>query len=580
LLTLASQWKERFTYIQKATPGQEHTSPVLIVVCDNTDIAELFYRNISGEEVVPVLDSADLADEDDRDEQPTRPKRGKPKTCTVFGNSLVFPEFANQQRVRHTLRIDSKLLKEIESDAEASREQSVQQLREILNSVGRVGMPGEQVRCVVSVQMLNEGWDANNVTHILGLRAFTSQLLCEQVVGRGLRRMNYTPDPETGLLTEEYVDVYGVPFSVIPFKGRETKKSAPEDKPKNRVRALDEHKALEIRFPVVEGYVFDLRQNLIKADIDAMQPTVLQPDRRPTAVFVQPRVGIQEGKLAAYGAFEPVFQDRHAYYESVHPQTIAFEIARTVVGRLSEGAANGRLKKLLGARHQLFPQVYRLVDEYIRKKVVLNGCHPAELGLEVYAGQVVELLTAAIEPNDEAGEPPLLPILNRYKPIGSTDDVDFLTTRPCYGTIKSHINQVVLDTATWEQSVAFRLERSTVVTAYARTDGVEFGIPYHYLGVLHHFQPDFLAKLTDGVILVLEIKGYEDEQDRAKHEAASRWVKAVNHWWQLGRWHFHVCKNPQLLDNELSWLANLATSSRVAGDHALSSGEARAAGGE
>ncbi|HET7035811.1 MAG TPA: DEAD/DEAH box helicase family protein [Thermomicrobiaceae bacterium] len=556
LLTLASQWEERFRYIQQATPGQEHTPPVLIVVCDNTDTAELFYRNISGEEVVPALDAGELdgEDEEDAEESRPRPRRGKPKTRTVYGNSRLFPEFANEPGTRHTLRIDSKLLSEIESDGEATREQSAHQLREVLNTIGRAGQPGEQVRCVVSVQMLNEGWDANNVTHILGLRAFTSQLLCEQVVGRGLRRMNYTPDPETGLLTEEYVDVYGVPFSVIPFKGRETKQPEPGDKPKNRVRALDERAALELRFPVVEGYVFDLHRNLIKADIDAMQPTVLQPDQRPTAVFVQPRIGMQEGKPTVSGAFEGVSQDRHAYYESVHPQTIAFEIARTLVGRLSEGAANDRLKKLLVARNQLFPQVYRLVDAYIRAKVVLNGCEPAELGLQVYAEQVVERLTAAIEPNDEAGEPPLLPLLNRYKPIGSTDGVDFITTRPCFGTRKSHINQVVLDTGTWEQSATFRLEQSRVVSCYARSDGMEFVIPYDYLGVLHHYQPDFLVKLSSGITLVLEIKGHEDEQDRAKHEAAGRWIKAVNHWGQLGRWRFHVCKNPQLLERELAWL--------------------------
>ena len=129
--------------------------------------------------------------------------------------------------------------------------------------------------------MLTEGWDANNVTHILGIRAFGSQLLCEQVVGRGLRRMDYTPDPATGLLTEEYVDVYGIPFSVIPFKGRPVKKSEPEDKPKNHVHALPERAAMEIRFPVVEGYAFALRKNAIRCDIDGIESLTLEPNRDP-----------------------------------------------------------------------------------------------------------------------------------------------------------------------------------------------------------------------------------------------------------------------------------------------------------
>ena len=193
------------------------------------------------------------------------------------------------------------------------------------------GMPQPpQFIPVVSVQMLTEGWDANNVMHILGLRAFGSQLLCEQVVGRGLRRMDYTVDPATGLLTEEYVDVYGVPFSIIPFKGRETNKAAPEDKPKNEVRALPERGRFEIRFPVVEGYVFALRRNLIKADIGKMEPLILEPAYTPTAVFVKPQVGYQVGHPTAGGGFEPSEYDRAAYYESTHLQTIKFEIARQV----------------------------------------------------------------------------------------------------------------------------------------------------------------------------------------------------------------------------------------------------------
>src|SRR5438874_6424256 len=142
--------------------------------------------------------------------------------------------------------MDSKLLSEADAgDPSKSRQTAAEELRKVVATVGRRGQPGEHVRCVVSVQMLTEGWDANNVTHILGLRAFGSQLLCEQVVGRGLRRMDYTPDPVTGLLTEEYVDVYGIPFTVIPFKGREKNKSAPEDKPKSHVRSLPERKHLE-----------------------------------------------------------------------------------------------------------------------------------------------------------------------------------------------------------------------------------------------------------------------------------------------------------------------------------------------
>lgn len=550
LITLASQWEERYSYIEQASPDKENTPPVMIVVCDNTDIAELFYRNISGEEAV------EIAAVNDGNGAQRRGRRAK--TRTVYGSSKLFQEFANTNNYRATLRIDSKLLAEAESeDPNANRRDAAEALREIVGTVGKPGKPGEQVRCVVSVQMLSEGWDANNVTHIFGLRAFGSQLLCEQVVGRGLRRMDYTPDPKTGLLTEEYVDVYGVPFSVIPFKGRETTKPAPEDKPKNHVRALPERKQYEMRFPVVEGYAFALRSNLIKADISQMQPLILEPFHTPTAVFVKPQVGYQLGSPTAGGGFEFDEQDREAYYASTHLQTIKFEIARQIVLRLTEGIGSGKPKLTMQSRHQLFPQVLRMVEGYVSRKVNFHGCDPCELGLERYATQMVERLADAIEPNDEEGEPPLLPILNRYKPIGSTAQVDFKTTRPCYQTIRSHINQVAADTATWEQSATFRLEQAankSIVNFYARNDHMEFVIPYDYLGVSHAYTPDFLVKLTNGVTLILEIKGFEHDQDLAKHQAAQRWISAVNNWGQLGKWAFHVCHDPQMLAHELEWL--------------------------
>ncbi|MBI4517856.1 MAG: DEAD/DEAH box helicase family protein [Deltaproteobacteria bacterium] len=555
LITLASQWKERFEYIRDAAPEQEHTPPVLIIVCDNTDIAELFYRNISGEESVEVINDDDEEDEATAANGGGRRKK-KAKTKTVYGNGKLFPElFSNREGFRATLRIDSKLLAEAESeDPNANRREAAEALREIVATVGKAGQPGEQVRCVVSVQMLTEGWDANNVTHILGLRAFGSQLLCEQVVGRGLRRMDYTPDPQTGLLAPEYVDVYGIPFSIIPFKGRETKKPAPEDKPKNHVRALEERRHFEIRFPVVEGYAFALRQNLIKADIGDMETLQLEPNRNPTAVFVKPQVGYQVGRPSVGGGFEFVEQDREAFYASTHLQTIKFEIARQIVWALSEGAGNGKPKLRLRSRHQLFPQVLRLVDEYVTRKVDWHGCDARELGLETYVKRIVERLIDEIEPDDDQGEPPLLPILNRYKPVGSTADVDFKTTRRCDPTSKSHINQVVSDTATWEQSAAFRLEQSRHVAFYARNDHLECVIPYEYLGVSHAYLPDFLVRLTNGVTLLLEIKGYEDNQDRAKHQAARRWVAAVNNWGCEGQWNFHVCRDPQMLGRELEYL--------------------------
>jgi type III restriction enzyme len=583
LRTLASQWVERFQYVQQASLNQDRVPPVLIIVCDNTDIAEIFYRNISGESQVEVelslIDPAAASASDEPDEADTLPvgtplaapaspiaksPRGKKKakTITTYGNGTVFPAyFDNAPSQRRTLRIDSKLLAEAESETpNANRQTAAEELRRIVATVGRPGEPGEHIRCVVSVGMLTEGWDANNVTHILGVRAFGSQLLSEQVVGRGLRRMDYTPDPETGLLTEEYVDVYGIPFSVIPFKGREVDKKAPEDKPKNHVRALPERAAYELRFPIVEGYAFALRHNAVKADIDRMAKMIVSPAHEPTAVFVRPTVGYQTGGLSGQGPGLYEEQTRDQFYRSTHLQQIEFEIARQIVTVLvgdstTAQGERGNVALHRQSRHQLFPQVLRLVKTYIARKVDLGPTDPRELGLQGHVDLLVERLVTAIEPDDTQGEPPLLPILNRYKSFGTTAEVDFKTTKPCHATERSHINQVAADTKTWEQSATFRLERAAdVVAFYARNENLGLAIPYTYLDVSHVYEPDYIVRLTDGTTLILEVKGQQTDQDDAKHTAARRWISAVNNWGRCGRWAFHVTRDPQMLAPEIRHL--------------------------
>lgn len=564
LQQLAQQWKERFEYVRAALPNQEHIPPVMIVVCDNTDIAKLFHEKISGESEIEQLSTSDVEEivANNGDEPETGSK--KPKTVTVYGESAVLPEFANTAARKHTIRIDTKLLAQAESeDPKKGKKDAAEALRKVVATVGKAGQPGEHVRCVVSVAMLTEGWDANNVTHILGIRAFGSQLLCEQVVGRGLRRLDYKPDSD-GLLAEEYVDVYGIPFSVIPFKGRSTQEKSPEDKPKNHVRALPERRAMEIRFPIVEGYVFGLKKNLIRCDVDSMEKITIEPNREPTATFISATVGYREGNPQRAGVSMPVdVQDRHAYYEQNHIQTIKFQIAKFVVESLADLARQGKDARAaafrLQSRHQLFPQVYEIVDEYVRKKVNFQGEHPSELGLQKYVQRIVERLRDRIEPDESQGEPPLMPVLNRYKPFGTTADVDFKTTRPCFPTVVSHINQVVADTGQWEQSAAFRLEmaaRKGLVRCYAKNDHLGLLIPYEYLGVSHNYVPDYLVRLASGTMLLLEVKGMEDNQDKAKHDAARRWLSAVNNLGQFGVWDRdpHICRSPQTLEKQIAAL--------------------------
>ena len=538
--TLASQWMERFTYNQEAKLGQQFVPPVIIVVCDNTDIAQYVFEKISGET-----------------EEVIEEKSGKKTKITrvkQFSKAGVpFQALANSEDQTVTLRIDSKLLNEAESGLTGSKQKEAERLRTLIANVGNKGTDGENIRSVVSVQMLTEGWDANNVTQILGLRAFGSQLLCEQVVGRGLRRMNYdfyVDEKGREMLDAEYVDVYGIPFSVIPFKGRAKDKPEPDDKPKNHVQALAERAAWEIRFPNVEGYVLDLSDPEIECDVATVESLKIRPIDTPTSVFVMPQVGIRHGHVGSMD-FATEEHDRQEFYDEHDFQTIQFEATRQILMRLTD-QQQGKLRQY--SRHRLFPQVLKIVEEYCESRVDWSGQSKQELALDIYMTPLVTRLTDAIRPKSADGSNKLLPVINRFTPWGSSANVDFTTIRQCYPTQKSHVDQVVLDTLTWEQSVAHQIESSDAVSHYVRNDHMGFSIPYEYMGVSHGFFPDFIVKLTNGLVLVLEVKGLVDDREKAKFEAAKRWCSAVNNWNKMGTWAFHAAKDPDHLKKELDYL--------------------------
>ena len=509
IATLASEWKRTFDEFQRSGSP---VPPVMIVVCDNTDLAKIVYEHIAS---------------------------GK-----------VLSELQNQPAAEVTLRIDTKLLKEAESAADGeTKQQAAERLRKTVDTVGKTEWdgegdpPGKHIRCVVSVGMLTEGWDAQNVTQILGLRAFTSQLLCEQVVGRGLRRMNYDDFSEP-----EYVDIYGVPFEVIPVKKKPLGRTE-VPKVSTLVRALRERKHLEITFPRVEGYVFDVRQR-IRVNWDEVPYLVIDPSTEPTEVQVKPAVGYRIGRPDRLSPGEEVLHDRNPFYRENRLQATVYEIAAEITNRLKGKREEWQI------RHILFPQVLNIVWHYLEERVRVSAqATLQEVALEKYQQRIVERLTEAIEPDTEAGEPPILPIIERFRPIGSTAEVLFHTVRQCVGTTKSHISHVVLDAPEWEHRVAYQLERIPEVIAYARNDHLDFTIPYECQGVRHEYRPDFLIRWRreDGreVKIVLEVKGFETEQDRQKEAAARRWVRAVNHHGEFGRWAFAVCRNPRHLRSVL-----------------------------
>jgi type III restriction enzyme len=501
LATLASEWKKTYeTFKRSGSP----VPPVLIVVCDNTNLAELVHKHIAS------------------------------------GNVLA--ELQNKGIGEVTIRIDTKLLKEAESTVEGETKKEIaERLRKIVDTIGKIEWegegdpPGKNVRCVVSVGMLNEGWDAQNVTQILGLRAFTSQLLCEQVVGRGLRRMNYDDFSEP-----EYVDVYGVPFEVIPVKKKPISKIEVQ-KVSTLVRALPERKHLEITFPRVEGYIFDVRQR-IKINWENVPFLEINPSSEPTEVIVKPTAGYQIKRPDRLGPGLEVLHDRNPFHREKRLQSSVYEIAAEITNRLKDKRSD------FTARHILFPQVLSIVWEYLEKRIVISDVPIEEIALLKYKQRIIERLTEAIEPDIAVGESPILPIIEHFRPIGSTSEVLFRTTRPCIGTIKSHISHVVLDSPKWEHNIAYHLEQIPEVIAYARNDHLDFVVPYEWQGVQHEYRPDYIirwqCKGGSEVKIILEVKGFETEQDKQKELAAHRWVLAVNNHGEFGQWVYVVCRDP------------------------------------
>ncbi|RKY15359.1 MAG: hypothetical protein DRP82_01910 [Planctomycetota bacterium] len=509
IATLASQWEKTLKEFEKEGFP---VPPVMIVVCSDTSLAKVVYDHIARGEVLPELAN----------------------------------EPGGQER---TIRVDSKVIGEEEIEENESKSEKEERLRRMLATVGKTEWeygadpPGKNVRCVVSVNMVNEGWDAQNVTQILGLRAFTSQLLCEQVVGRGLRRLNYDDlVRHDGLPEPEYVDVYGVPFSVIPVKKQPVKRGKVQAPP-NIVRALPERKHLEITFPRVEGYVFDVRYK-VRIDKDKVPYLKIGPSEEPTEVEAKPAAGYRIGHPDRLWPGQGVIHDRNPFHRHKRLQQTIYEIAAEIMRRLKPD------KSEYTQRAVLFPQVLEIVKWYISERVYIEDPNIPleEVALLKYRQRIVDRLSEAILPDTEQGEAPLRPILERFRPIGSTSEVFFTTRRPCKGTRKSHVNRVVLDAPVWENSVAYHLEHMDEVICYVRNEKLDFVIPYYWEGGRHSYRPDYIAKVKapngQEVHLILEVKGQEREQDRQKEAAAHRWVKAVNNEKRFGRWDYLVIRDP------------------------------------
>ena len=448
------------------------------------------------------------------------------------------------------LHIDSKVLKEAETldeslttttgeDEEANRPLTKKEralyLRQQVDTVGKPGEAGAKVQNVISVGMLSEGWDARTVTHIMGLRAFSSQLLCEQVIGRGLRRTSYDIDEETGLFSPEYVNIFGIPFTFLPHEGGGDAPPRPE-KPKTRIESLPSRRKHEITWPNVLRVEHTYRPRLT-LDIETAKPLVLDAAETPQIAELAPVI---DGKPAV----DQITTIDLEELGRIRLQRIVFETARDLLDQMRP--------EWRGTAAELVGQLVGLVDRFLRSDkirfaplIFSTDDMRRRILLILNMNKVVQHIYEQIrETNTEAIEP----VLDPARPIRSTTDMPvWYTTKPCGETAKSQINFCVYD-STWEATEAFALDRNPAVQAWAKNDHLGFEIFYLYQGVVRRYRPDYLILLENGEYLVLETKGQDSQQNRAKRAALAEWVRAVNGHGGFGTWHSDVSFNTADVD--------------------------------
>ncbi len=511
--------------------------PVFIVVCNNTNVSKLVYDYLAGwdktlpdSSTIPVPGQLPIFSnvQDGR-------WLARPNSILIDSEQLESGE-AMSKEFKH---IAAREIEEFKADyrarypgrdAEAITDEDL--LREVMNTVGKLGKLGEQVKCVVSVSMLTEGWDANTVTHILGVRAFGTQLLCEQVVGRGLRRRSYSAD-DNGLLAAEYAEVYGVPFSFIPCSG--TPPTPTPGLTSTRVRAVEERLACEITFPRLQGYRYDLPSEKLSARFTDESRFSLSTEIVPTWTENAPIVG-----ETTLHRLDDLKQKR--------PQEVAFLLAKFSLEKYFRDEAGA-------VKPWLFPQLLAISKRWLSECLVCkDNCFPQMLLLVELAHEASDRIYRAIVCSTE-GEKLLKPILFPYDTTGSTRYVDFDTTKPTYRPREDrcHVSHVVADTGSWEQKLAQSLEDMDEVLCYVKNQNLGFHIPYTYNGEQSSYLPDFIARIAGSagvspappLNLILEVTGQKKKDKEAKVATARLlWVPAVNNHGGFGRWAFLEIADP------------------------------------
>lgn len=526
--------------------------PCFIVVCQNTSISKLIYDFISGFE--RENEDGSLSFENGRLELF--------RNYDEYGNPLARPNtlLIDSEQLESGEALDSDFRKMAAEEIERFRREIRQRtgdqraadnitdqdlLREVMNTVGKPGHLGEAIRCVVSVSMLTEGWDANTVTHILGVRAFGTQLLCEQVVGRALRRQSYDLNPDhadpfnpEGLFDVEYADILGIPFDFTAKPVVSTPQKPRESVHVRAVRPDRDH--LEIRFPRVEGYRVELPNERLEASFNEDSVLELTPE------IVGPSITVNAGIIG-----EDANLDLE-HLDDLRLSTILFHVTKRLL------YTHYRDKNHDLEMH-LFGQLKRITKQWMENYLVCKGgTFPGQLMYQELADMACDRIHAGIT-RRFVGEKPIRAVLDAYNPQGSTMHVNFYTSKALRWQTdprKCHVNWAVLDSQ-WEGEFCRVVESHPLVHSYVKNQGLGLEVPYRYGSTVRRYIPDFIVQVDDGegdlLNMVVEIKGYRGEDAKIKKETMETyWIEGVNNAGVFGRWAFVELKNVWTMEEEFT----------------------------
>jgi type III restriction enzyme len=506
--------------------------PCFIIVCNNTSTSKLVYDYISGY----------TRTNDDGSQGFTNGQLALFRNFDENGNPLPRPNtlLIDSKQLESGDALDDNFRKMAADEIERFRREIVERtgdlrqaenltdqelLREVMNTVGRPGRLGGSIRCVVSVSMLTEGWDANTVTHVLGVRAFGTQLLCEQVIGRALRRQSYDLNEEN-LFNTEYADVLGIPFD---FTAKPV--IAPPQKPRETIQVQavrPDRDALEIRFPRVDGYRTELPEERLTAVFNEDSVLELTPDLVGATQTLNSGI-IGEG-----------INLNLVHTGDVRPSQVLFNLTSHLL--LMKWREAGQEAPMM-----FFGQLKRICKQWLDTSLVCRGgTYPAQLSYKMLADMACERIMAGIT-RAYVGQKPIKIIPSPYNPVGSTIHVNFNTSkleRWETDSRKCHVNWVILD-SDWEAELCRVVESHPRVSAYVKNHNLSLEVPYRYGSENRKYLPDFVVLVDDGhgaddlLHLVVEIKGYRQEDAKEKKATMENyWVPGVNNNGQYGRWAF------------------------------------------